>query len=216
MERQLNVTVISGSIEKQKTDAAVLFLHDDGKLGPAAARTDKAVGGMISRLLKQGDFSPKPGNVCLLYPAEKVVFERLILAGLGKKADFTLNRLRQAAGKAAPHARSVGAKNIVLVAEGFDADPEEAGQALTEGALLGLYRYRKYKTNDESDGKKEIRDITILAGSAQAVTGLRRGVKTGSIIAGSAAMVRDMVEQPSADASSCTLRRERRTRETAD
>ena len=195
----MKINVTTGQIEKHKTDGAVLLLFDDEKPGQAAARVDKALGGMIGRLIKRGDFKAKPGAVHLLYPEGRIAAERLALAGLGKRADFTLNRLRQAAGKAAPVLRAAGAKDITVLIDGLGRDNEETGQAIAEGGMLGLYRFLKYKTNEENDRKKDVQKITLLTGTASTVKALRKGVQTGEVIAESAMMARDMVSSPPTD-----------------
>ena len=195
----MKIRVAAGKIDKLKTEGAVILLFEDEKPDAIAGRVDKALGGMIARLVKRGDFIPKPGGVHLLYPEGRIAAERLVLAGLGKREDFNPNRLRQAAGKAAQHLRAAGATDITISFDGTGLDAEEAAQALIEGSLLGLYRFLKYKTNEENNGKKEIRTLTIVTEKATAVKALQAGVKTGEIIAGSTAMVRDMVSSPPAD-----------------
>ncbi len=195
----MKISVMTGKLETMRADAAVLTIVEGEKLGPVAARVDKALGGMVQKLMKRGDLSAKAGSVCLLYPEGKIAAERLIVVGLGKRADLTLDRLRLAAGKAAAAGRGAGAKNIVIAPEGFSFGPAEAGQALAEGGTLGLYRFLKYKSKDENNGKKEIASITVLTEKASIVSALQKGVRTGEIIAAQAAMVRDMVSSPSAD-----------------
>jgi leucyl aminopeptidase len=195
----MKINVLAGKIEKHKTDAAVIMLFENEKPGKVAARVDKALGGMISRLIRKGDFKPKRGAVHLLYPEGRVPAERLLLVGMGKRSEFTLNHLRQAAGKAAPSLRSSGAQGITIVTEGTGLDAEEVGQALSEGSVLGLYRFLKYKTDEENDRRKDIRTIILLTETVGAVKAMRKGVKVGEVIAGSTVMVRDMVSSPPVD-----------------
>ncbi len=195
----MKINVRAGKIEKHKTDAAVILFFENEKPGKVAERVDKALGGMISRLIKKGDFRPKTGAVHLLYPEDRLPAVRLLLVGLGKRIEFTSNRLRQAAGKAAPSLRSAGAQGITIVTDGIGLDAEEIGQALSEGSVLGLYRFLKYKTNEENDRKKDLRTITLLTDSSGAVKAMQKGVKIGEAIAESTVMVRDMVSSPPAD-----------------
>jgi leucyl aminopeptidase len=195
----MKIRVAAGKIDKLKTEGAVILLFADEKPGVVAGRIDKALGGMITRLVKRGDFKPKPGGVHLLYPEGRIAAERLVLAGLGRREDLDLNRLRQAAGKAARHLRAAGAADITISYDGMGLEAEDAAQALFEGSLLGLYRFLKYKTIEENNDKKEVRTITIVTEKATAVKALQAGARTGEIIAGSTAMVRDMVSSPPVD-----------------
>jgi len=195
----MKIKVIAGKLETHKTGGAIILLFESEKLDGAAARIDKALGGTVSGLMKRGDFKPKPGAVHLLYPEGRIAAERLVLAGLGKRSEFTMNRLRQAVGKAAPSLRTAGARDVTVLVEGFGRDLEEVSQALVEGSLLGLYRFLKYKTNEENDRNRDVTTITLLTGTAGAIKALQAGARSGVMIADSTAMVRDMVSSPPVD-----------------
>jgi leucyl aminopeptidase len=195
----MKVNVLAGKLEQHKTEGAVILLFEEEKLEGVAARIDKALGGAVSQFIARGDFNPKPGAVHILNPQGRIRAERLALAGLGKKSEFTLNRLRQAVGKAAPSLRAAGARDVTVLADPFGQNPEEASQAMIEGGALGLYRFLKYKTNEENDRNKDVTTITLLTETATTVKALQRGATTGGIIADSTAMVRDMVSSPPAD-----------------
>ena len=194
---QINVT--TNTIEIVKTDGAIIPVFVDETPGKIAERLDKALNGMIARLIKQGDFKPKIGAVHILYPGGRIAAERLLLVGLGKRSEFTLNKVRHAAGKAAPALRAAGAREITFVADELGFSPEELAQALTEGSVLGLYRFLKYKTNEENDRNKDITSITILMESASANKAMQKGVQIGEVIARSVIIARDMVNSPPAD-----------------
>jgi leucyl aminopeptidase len=179
----MKISVAAGKIDKLKAEGAVILLFEDEKPDAIAGRVDKVLGGTIARLVKRGDFKPKPGAVHLLYPEGRIAAERLVLAGLGKREDFNLNWLRQAAGKAAPYLRAAGAADITFSCNGIGLDPEETAQALIEGSLLGLYRFLKYKTSEDNNTNKNIRAITLVTEHAPAVKALQAGVRTGEIIA---------------------------------
>jgi leucyl aminopeptidase len=198
----MKISVKTGRLETLRTDAAIIMIIEGEKLGLVAARVDKALGGMVHKLLKRGDISAKAGSVGMLYPGGRIVAERLIIAGLGKRSEFSADKLRLAAGKAAAAARGAGAKNIAIALAGFTLDQEETGQALAEGTTLGLYRFLKYKsskTKEENKEKKDIGAITVLTEKASAVKALEKGIRTGEVIAASASLARDMVNAPPAD-----------------
>lgn len=195
----MKIGVVQNTAEKYKADGVVLPVFEGEKLTSAAARADKELGGLISRHLKNGDFKPGVAAIHLLYPAGGFAAERLLLLGLGRRGEFTLNRLRQAAGKAAVALRTAGAGSIAFVADGLDASPEAAAEALIEGSMLGLYRFLKYKTNEENKRNKDIRAITLLTGTKASVKAMQQGARTGEVIAKAAGMARDMVSHPGAD-----------------
>lgn len=194
----MKITVVTDKLEKIRTEGAVIPLFEDEKQDAALERVDRLLGGMIARIIKRGDFKASPGSIQVLYPDGGIAAERLVLAGLGKRADVTLHKVRNAAGRAAAVLRGAGAGNITIAADGIGFTAQECGQALVEGACLGLYRFLTYKTERQST-RKEITGITLLTGSVSAAKALQAGAKTGETIAASTALVRDMVSSPGAD-----------------
>ncbi len=194
----MKITVSTETPEKIKTEGIVIPVFEDRKHGALLDRIDALMGGAVSRLIKRGEFKPAAGTVQIVYPEGRIAAERIALAGMGKRSDFTLNRLRQAAGKACAALRGAVAEDIAIVVDGPGLAPEEAAQAVTEGCVLGLYRYLAYKTADEQ-ARKNIRSIALLTESGGTVKALQRGILAGEAIAESAAMVRDMVSAPPAD-----------------
>lgn len=193
----MKISVVTDKLEKMKTDGAVIPVFADEKAGAALERLDQLLGGTIARLIARGDFKPSPGSIHIIYPEGRIAAERLALMGLGRRNELTVQTVRQAAGRAAVSLRTAGAQQITVATENIGRDSEETGQALIEGALLGLYRFLKYKTKDQNSSK-DIRRIDLVADSAS-VQALLKGAKTGEVIAGSTAMVRDMVSSPGAD-----------------
>jgi leucyl aminopeptidase len=198
-QRPMKINVIAGKLEKHKTDGAVILIFADEKFGAAVERIDKVLGGTVRMLIQRGDFKPKPGVVYLFSPEGRIPAKRLTLAGLGKRSEFTLNRLRQAIGKAAPSLRAVGARDITVLVNGLGSDFKEVSQALVEGSLLGLYRFLKYKTDEVNDRSKDITTFTLLTETAASVKALQAGAEDGASIAEATNMVRDMVSSPPVD-----------------
>ena len=124
---------------------------------PAAAvkRIDARTGGVISASVSAGEFTGKAGTVSV-YRVAGIPARLVILVGLGKKADFDAEAVRCAAGKAACAARNLKAKSLAFCADSVVAGTvkaRDAGKLLAEGAVLGLYAFDAFKTQDEADPK---------------------------------------------------------------
>src|SRR5437773_2416109 len=76
--------------------ALLLFDHERKATG-AAAGFDRATSGGLSRLLESGDFAGRWLETALLYPARGAKPARVLVVGLGKRAELTPPRLLQAA-----------------------------------------------------------------------------------------------------------------------
>lgn len=195
----IKIRVATGKLNTIRTGAAILPVFEDGAFGEAAGRIDKAMAGTLMKLIKQGDFAPKPGNTVVLYPEGRIASDRLVLVGLGKKQEMNLDRLRQAAAKAAVAARAAGAGNASLSLDDLGLEPQDAGEAAAEGVLLGLYRFVRYKQQDENNGKKALTSIVMVAERADMSVKIQKGVAVGEIIAESTIMAREMVNTPASD-----------------
>ncbi len=179
--------------------------------GPLAA-LDRALGGQIALVQETGDFAGKPGQTALLYGRGQAAAARVLLVGLGKEADLTLDRARQAAARAARQARDLGVAHLATTlcrpargANGRPATAGDAAQAAVEGIILGLHRLDRFKTNPEdrekADKAARLAQVTLVAGEGEAPGDVTAGAATGEIIASAAAWARELVATPSNEAT---------------
>ncbi len=202
----MKITVTTGSMEKSRTGALAILVFEKERFGPAAARTDRALGGLIEKLISRGDFKPKAGNVTVLYPEGDLAAERLLLVGLGTKKEFSEERLRHAAARSAVQARAAGSRDLTIAVEQTALTPEQTGQAIAEGTILGQYRFLRYKTGTNGDNPAvNLERLAVLAGSRPQAAALERGARTGTVIAHAVLLARDMVNAPSADMTPATI-----------
>ena len=73
--------------------------------------------------------------------------------------------------------------------------PEISAQAVTEGAILGLYTFNRHISKKSELG--EIEGLTIIDRNPKNKTALLKGINTGKILAEAANLARDMVNEPS-------------------
>jgi leucyl aminopeptidase len=122
----------------------------------------------------------------------------VIVVGLGKAEEFTLDKARQAAGSAAKKARELGCKSIATIAFGAGGgglSPQAAAQATVEGMLLGLYEFRVHKSTPAERGMVE--SLTLVEADAAKAAAVEAGMHVGRILAEATNLTRDLVNQPS-------------------
>lgn len=194
----MEIKVIIDDVTSVKADAVIVnFL--EGAESPAGdmARIDKALDGAISQLISQGEIKGKLNEVTLVHSFGKLPAPRVVVAGLGKEAELTQNKVR---GAVAETCRWLRQKNIASIATGAlgaginGIGVADAAQAVTEGALLGLYTFRKHKTK-ENNKTGEIKQLLIV-GSDETRPALEAGSHKGRISAEAANLARDMVNEP--------------------
>ncbi len=156
----------------------------------------RALDGAIRRLIRQGDIKGKLNEVTLLHSLGRLPAGRILVVGLGKKGELTLNKVRSAVAEACRYLRGKNVATVATVALGAGVNrigAEAAAQAVTEGALLGLYAFRRHITKQENHFG-EIKELRI-AGRGR--PSLDRAVARGRIVAEAANRARDMVNEPS-------------------
>lgn len=192
------VETISSSLTDVICDALVVNLFEGVTLPTGATGTiDAATGGQLSSLIRARRDAGKFGTTTVLPICTGVGARQIILLGLGKKESFTLDRLRQVAGIAVRAAQKLDARVVAMVVHGAGQgglDPQAASQALVEGALLGNYRFRYYKTDRDEDVLLE--KLYIVENDANKVSALAAGAAKAQVIAAAVNLTRDMVNHP--------------------
>jgi leucyl aminopeptidase len=122
--------------------------------------------------------------------------QRLILVGLGKKKESTLDRVRVAAARAVKAAEEMGVEELGLLLPGVDFAPGPAAfaAAAVEGALLGAYRYVEHRRVKDDENRPPAQ-LSLLAG-AKPTPALERAVAEAVTVAEATCYVRDLVNEP--------------------
>jgi len=176
------------------------FLDEKPFSHPAIVAALKKLGQAPLQLLKKEEFKGDAGDSRLFATHGKLPFDYVLFMGLGSAKKGTLENLRKAASKSAQAAEKVKAKKLVsLLPLALDKkiSAQEAGQAYAEGAVLGLYRFDKYKSKKDKDqGLKELRYVLPDAKAGKA---FQSGLKVGEKIAEGVNYARDLINTPARD-----------------
>lgn len=188
------ITVKTGSIQQATEDAVVVFRAQDGDVPASFAAIGRAVGPSFAGALSGAGFEGKAGQAVLVHTAGRIRPRVVVAAGLGPREGMGLERVRQAAARAAQRAREAGCARVAFDLA-LQGDPAEIARACVEGAVMGLYRFTRYKTNgDKAD--REMKSLVLYA-SASDAGAARAGAQRGTIVAESVNQVRDLGNLPS-------------------
>jgi leucyl aminopeptidase len=194
----MDIKVKTGDICAIETDAILLgHFKDPKKTHGELARTDKVLNGAISELIKQGEIKGKPGEVTVIHSLGKIPAGRVVIVGLGKSKELTQDRIRIVMAEVSRELRKKGIKNIATTVIGAGTNnvtPQASAQAITEGAILGLYTFHRYLTGEAETVNIEQLDIVVKDTAEKAA--VQRGVNDGKILAEAANLARDMVNEP--------------------
>lgn len=175
----------------------VNFFEGPKQLEGDIATVDKALDGAISQLISQGEIKGKLNEITLVHSLGKLPAARVIVAGLGKPKELSVDKVRGAVASTCRWLRKREIDNIATVIQGAGINgisAESAAQAITEGVLLGLYSFRRHKTKKEDDNG-ELKQFSIVCQKKDKPL-LERGINKGTIMAESANLARDLANEP--------------------
>ncbi|WP_169713688.1 leucyl aminopeptidase [Paludifilum halophilum] len=181
------------------TDCLVV-LHTQGgeSLKGCAREADEALDHRISQLVTEGEVTGRYKEAVLVHNWGKIPAKRLLVLGLGKEEKLTLDRFRNAVAVAARKARGAGVKQLTFgCAKHLNRRWNAADfvQALVEGVELGLYRYRGWKSQDETTDAKTLETVWL---SLEEVSNpaYEAGVERGRVFAAATNTARDLANKP--------------------
>jgi len=194
----VEIKIIAGAIAEVKADAIMVGCFEGEKKPKGdAAFVDKALDGAIARLIAQGETKGKLNEITLVHSLGRLPAERAAVVGLGKRGELTPDKVRGAVAGACRRLRKSGAADIAaaLLGAGINKiSSETAAQAIAEGALLGLYQFRRHITKDAEHG--DIKRLTMVAADKKQLSSLKKASSKGTALAEAANLARDMVNEP--------------------
>jgi len=195
----MQVTVQVGRVETASVEVLVLA-HCEGEAlaKQDAALLDQALGGLLSKLVQSKEFEGKANEVLLHHTQDKAPAKRLVLVGLGRKNQVTLETIRQALGSAVKRVRQakVGSFAVTLpTVRPEGASSLDVAQAMVEGAILGSYQFTVYRS--EAASGQDIGGMTLLIPKKGQLRQVAEGIRRGVATAEATVFVRDLCNHPS-------------------
>lgn len=203
----MDINIKIGTAEKEPAEILVFYLYEDIKTitGPLA-NCNQALSNIVSELIKEKGFVAKLNKTIVLPTYRKIPAKRIMLVGMGRKKDVTLDKIRQAAGTTASTIRGMGINEIASVMDSIDISlpVSEWYQAYIEGVLLALYKYQRYKYVPPEE-QQELKALTLLLFNKEASVPAREAIKQGQIIADAVYFTRDLINTPAQDKTPTVL-----------
>ena len=194
----MEIKVAAGDITRIEAGAIVVnFFEGMERPEGDTSNVDKALDGVISQLISQGEIKGKLNQITVIHSLGKLPSARVVVAGLGKQQEVSLDRVRGVMAKTCRLLRQKYVDSIATIAQGAGVagiTAEGSAQAMTEGALLGVYSFRRHLTKEAEYG--EIKQFTIVDADETKLPGLEQGCRLGRILAEATNLARDMVNEP--------------------
>ena len=194
----MNIKVIKGSPIKIKGVCLALWCFEKDVLNPVIKQVDKQLTGIIRQLVKEKIFEGKLNQTTFIYSLGKLNVDKVILIGLGKKKEMTLDKLRQASATITKIAEGKGIKKLItnmpdMKIKGMAAI--DIGQTIAEGAILSLYKFNQYKS-EKNNNEKKLSELTLLTENEKNIKTLKSGVSIAKKISAAVYFTRDLINHP--------------------
>lgn len=196
----MKLSVSASALRDAAADVLVVERYaEEPGLAPDVRRVDRALGGLLTQALAEERFEGRLGETTCLHVGSRLAARRVLVVGMGPRAETTAETLRRAAAAAVRRARDLGARSVALRLLG--AGTREArlpvatrAQALGEGALLGLYAFDRYKSG-KGNGRA-VETLTLVAPDARGQARVREGLRRAELWAEATCLARDLINEP--------------------
>ncbi|MFC1801283.1 leucyl aminopeptidase [Nanoarchaeota archaeon] len=201
----MKITVSQGKPESFRSDLIVIGLFEK----ESHKNLDKHLDDEITSIIKSKEFTGEFGQTYLITTLNKIQAKKILLVGLGKTTDYSLEILRRVAALSAKYARALGVKEFATTLQTIPLNKNisDRSMALVEGTLLGLYRFNKYITL-EREKIKEIESMIILDPSEKNIAQIKKAADTAQITSEAVNYTRDLVNLPAAEVTPTYLANE--------
>ena len=195
---------------------AVLAFEEDvrGRGAGAVRAVDGALELTLLPAAKRNRFEAKPGQLLAVETLGRGASSRVVLVGLGPRAGADrwaaagLEPLRLAVGQVAREASkgSGGPLAIVLPELPRGVATADAVRAAVEGALLGRYRFDRYRSTSNGEPAPGFGSLVVAAGEgAERDRAVKDSVALARKISGAVGWARDLVNLPPMDCTPSAL-----------
>jgi leucyl aminopeptidase len=194
----MNIALSGSGPRDVKVDLLVLAVEDDAVAeNPTIDSLDLALSGSLRRAIQDERFRGKPGQVLTLHAQDRLPSTRVALVGVGARGALKPSTLQSFAGRAARLAQSAGATTLALTPPAAPGDLATHLQVLTEGLLLGGYRFDRYLSEEKRTPRTLATAFVLVNGNTHGAE-LTAAITRGQHVAQAIMRARDLVNEPAA------------------
>lgn len=186
---------ITGNFAEASVEAlAVAVFKGEKAASPALKGLDKLTGGLIAEIIKAEEFKGDSGQTALLRfaPTGGVKASRLLLVGVGEKADYKSHGVAVLSGSATRYLRQRNVKSFALLPRS-EGSAVEVTQNAVQGFITSQFELDKYKTKDKLD--KTVNTLVVCIDGAKPAD-LKTGIGRGQAMGDSMNLTRDLANEP--------------------
>jgi len=192
--KKLKISAQNISLENVRSDILVIGLFE-GESPSRYRQLDQKLRGEISSAIKSKEFRGEFKQIFSISTFGIMNIKKVLLIGLGKENDFDKEKLRKLGGYISKSIRGLGYTSYATdLPNNLKIESDASAQAFSEGALLGLYKFSKFKSKiSEKEKENELKKITIIGKNAHKAN---YGIQRAIIISEAVNYSRDLINMP--------------------
>lgn len=169
------------------------LFEDERRLEPKIKALDAALAGRLSQILKRGDFKGQSGETYLL--------DRLLLVGLGQRADYNLERLRLGIAAAAPFIQKFKVTKLAVAFGKYRphraATAADVARTIIESILFSNYRFVEHKNLKNENRPAPLETIEFILNNPRDKVRVLKGAAAGQTLGRAVNSARTLGNHPS-------------------
>ena len=178
--------------DKIKTEVLVVFGFED-KITAEEKAADKFFDGQLQKLRSSKDFTGGDGKIRLF--SHSADLPRVLLAGLGKHTEFSLEKLRSGISAVVLEFRKLPVREAdILLPVLPRMDNEDVARAASETIILANYQFHYYK---KPESQAALEKINLIPSQKRLEREAVASCHRGELIGNAVAEVRDLGNHPS-------------------
>lgn len=194
----MKISIKTTNTEKQAKTCIIIGVFEGGELTQSAKAIDKASKGYISKLLKQGAFKGKNGQILPIFHLANTAFEHILLVGCGKSKSLSATGFRKLILGALKAATSSHATSATCYLAELEVNKQSLAwkvKQIAEAAFDSIYRFDLFKSDKEP--KSNLKDFIIDIDDAKQAKVCEQALKQGLAIANGVALTKNLANTPS-------------------
>jgi len=200
----MRLTVTTRPLTEAEGDVLVVARYaGESRAEPEARQVDQALDGLLGRALEEERFEGRLGETTCIHTGGRLPAKRVLVVGMGRRAEAKAEAVRRAAAAALRRARDLSARRVVTSLVGGRLAARVRAQALGEGALLGLYSFDRYKARKEEPRAVETLTVAVPGDRDQAA--VREGLRVAGLFAEATSFARDLINEPANSVTATAL-----------
>lgn len=194
----MEISIKSGSPEKQRGACVVVGIFEHRKPSLAAELIDKSANGYLSDILRRGDMDGKSGSSLILHNVPGIASERVLLVGLGKEREFHDKAFLDAIRCAVRTLSDIGVGEATLYLTEVPVKKRDLAWNVEQAVLVAqetLYRFDQMKSKPE-ENKKSLRKLVLGVQRRGDLAQGEAAAARGSAIAAGVKLAKDLGNLP--------------------